>query len=198
MSSEGLWVTAGTGRVAQRVKGAGGGRPHASERVPTLTVPQALLSALDVSQLPRPAPTALLHVGHGLGERGASQPPPPHPCHPPESLPRFLQLPIGGCGPGASPPTSHMWWQDWVLPERRGAWPGAFHRPYCPQLVGGHQRSEPEVRGPARLEARAAQGSTTQTHTHTCTQHPQRPTWPPLWVLGPPGESGAQQGVCGP
>ncbi|CAM9541526.1 unnamed protein product [Rangifer tarandus platyrhynchus] len=80
MSSEGLWVTAGTGRVAQGVKGAGGGGPHASDRVPTLTVPQALLGALDVSQFPCPAPTTLLHP---KGLPCLCRPRPPasrHPC----------------------------------------------------------------------------------------------------------------------
>ena len=92
MSSEGLWVTAGPGRVAQGTKGAGGGGPHASECVPILTVLQALLGALDVSQFHPSSPSSPALLRTRAGGSGASQTPPPHPCHPLRARPGFSKF----------------------------------------------------------------------------------------------------------
>lgn len=104
MSSEGLWVTAGPGRVAQGTKGAGGGGPHASECVPILTMLQALLGALDVSQFHPSSPSSPALLRTRAGGSGASQTPPPHPCHPLRARPGFSSSPPAAVGLGRPHP----------------------------------------------------------------------------------------------
>lgn len=137
-------------------------------------------------------PVALLCLGHGLGKWGISNTPSLTPVtH--RTRPGFSSSPLAAVGLGVPTRIPHMWRQEGVLPEGRGTWPGAFHRPECLHLIRGHPRSrETQSEGSIGLKARAAQGSPTQT------QHPQRPIGLPLWMLGPAQESGAQEGVCGP